>query len=172
MVSTPQEERKSNGCGFQPEVNLSNFPSNSRKPLNQVFFGSHATWLLQTSMKKSSKHSSFQHLLHVGVSNQVSSYFSIIIIIITEHATVFWSKHLIFCQRESPQGHWHLYIPLFKKMYLLRDAPSPGPLQISSFQGALKFSASTANQTVRTSQWSVNGAASNTRSWVIWEGKR
>ena len=39
MVSTPQEERKSNGCGFQPEVNLSNFPSNSRKPLNQVFFG-------------------------------------------------------------------------------------------------------------------------------------
>lgn len=39
MVSTPQEERKSNGCGFQPEVNLSNFPSNSRKPLNQVYFG-------------------------------------------------------------------------------------------------------------------------------------
>ena len=66
-----------------------------------------------------------------------------------------------------------IYIsPYSKKMYLLRDAPSPGPLQISSFQGALKFSASTANQTVRTSQWSVDGAASNTKSWVIWEGKR
>ncbi len=39
-------------------------------------------------------------------------------IIITEHATVFWWKHMIFSQPEKPKENGDIYIPRLKKLYL------------------------------------------------------